>query len=54
MGRRKPGGFVYKRYTAETQNTVNIISNECVSVVAYVKKCKFISPPIMQLFFLSA
>ena len=24
MGRRKSGGFVYKRYAAETQNTVNI------------------------------
>ena len=29
MGRRKSGGFVYKRYAAETQNTVNIISNVC-------------------------
>jgi len=33
MSRRKSGGFVYKRYAAETQNTVNIISNECASLV---------------------
>jgi len=33
MSRRKFGGFVYKRYAAETQNTVNIISNVCVNLV---------------------
>ena len=33
MGRRKSGGFVYKRYVPETQNTVNIISNVCVNLV---------------------
>jgi len=33
MGRRKSGGFVYKRYAATTQNTVNIISNVCVYLV---------------------
>ena len=33
MGRRKSGGFVCKRYAAETQNTVNIISNVCVNLV---------------------
>jgi len=33
MGRTKSGGFVYKRYAAETQNTVNIISNVCVNLV---------------------
>jgi len=49
MSKRKSGGFVYKRYAAETQNTVNIISNVCVSLV--FKKFKFISSPIMQLLF---
>ena len=33
MSRSKSGGFVYKRYAAETQNTVNIISNACVNLV---------------------
>jgi len=33
MGRRKSGRFVYMRYAAETQNTVNIISNVCVNLV---------------------
>jgi len=33
MGRRKSSGFVYKRYAAETQNTVNIIRNVCVNLV---------------------
>jgi len=33
MGRRKSGGFVYKRYAAEIQSTVNIISNVCVNLV---------------------
>jgi len=33
MGRRKSDGFVYKRYAATTQNTVNIISNVCVNSV---------------------
>jgi len=33
MVRRKSGGFVYKRYAAKTQNTVNIISNVCVNLV---------------------
>jgi len=29
MGRRKSSGLVYKRNAAETQNTVNTISNVC-------------------------
>jgi len=29
MGRRKFGGFVYKRYATKAQNTVNIISHVC-------------------------
>jgi len=33
MGRRKSGGFVYKRYAGKTQNTVNIINNVCVNLV---------------------
>jgi len=33
MGRRKSGGFVYKRYAAKTQNSVNIISNVCGNLV---------------------
>jgi len=45
MGRIKSGGFVYKRYAAKTQNTVNIISNVCVNLV--LQNFKFISPPIM-------
>jgi len=32
MSSRKSGGFVYKRYEAETQNTVDIISNVCVNL----------------------
>ena len=45
MGRRESGEFVYKRYAAKTQNTVNLISNVCV--IWYFKKFKFILPPIM-------
>ena len=33
MSRRKSGGFVYKRYATETQNTVNIIGNMCVNLL---------------------
>ena len=33
MSRRKSGGFVNKGYAAETQNTVNILSNVYVNLV---------------------
>jgi len=33
MGRGKSDGFVYRKYAAETQNTINLIRNVCINLV---------------------
>jgi len=50
MGTRKSDGFVYERYAAETQNTVNIISNVCVNLVLQKIKIYIASNYVITLF----